>query len=51
MPQIYIFIVEDEALARSLVDKHFNTTQITYVEMRDAGDRDKVTEALKTTEK
>lgn len=43
---LYVFIVENEALAKSLISKHFKADQITYAAMFNRSRRQVVTGAL-----
>jgi hypothetical protein len=50
MREIYVFIVENEVLAKGLISEHFKADQITYANMLPAALRPAIVGAIEQTE-
>lgn len=46
MKEIYVFIIENEVLAKDLISEHFKADQITYAAMFKPEKRQEITAAL-----
>ena len=44
---IYVFIVEDEELARQMMKEHFSKDKFTYAEVFEEEKRERIVDALK----